>query len=116
MLKNILRNSFIIIPALIVVTLFINSCKESTTEPTIDSPTTVTLTGQVVDKTSGAFLDSAYIMVKSDTEEKVGMTDNQGKYQIDIKVFNSKNVVITLQKMVINQIQHLLLQILRLIV
>lgn len=98
MLKNILRNSFIIIPALIVVTLFINSCKESTTEPTIDSPTTVTLTGQVVDKTSGAFLDSAYIMVKSDTEEKVGMTDNQGKYQIDIKVFNSKNVVITATK------------------
>ncbi len=98
MIKSILHPSILMIAALLTISLFINSCKESTTEPAIDTPTSVTLSGQVIDKTSGAFLDSAYIMVKSDTEEKVGMTDNQGKYQIDIKVFNSKNVVVTAMK------------------
>lgn len=98
MYKSNLLNPFLIIPALLIVMLFVNSCKESVTEPAIDTPTTVTLSGQVIDKVSGALLDSAYIMVKSDTEEKVGVTDNQGKYQIDVKVFNNKNVVVTAMK------------------
>lgn len=98
MYKSNLLNPFLIIPALLIVMLFVNSCKESVTEPAIDTLTTVTLSGQVIDKVSGALLDSAYIMVKSDTEEKVGVTDNQGKYQIDVKVFNNKNVVVTAMK------------------
>lgn len=98
MINRLSYKPLFIFPTLLIIALFLNNC-QSVTEPTytvnaVDTAA-VTLSGQVINKDTGALLDSVYITTRSDLEEKVGMTDSQGNYQIDIKVGSSKNVVVT---------------------
>lgn len=87
---------------LAVIVISLNSCKlpsdpeEDTTTP--KEPVSIVVAGQVANKVNGLPLDSALVRVISDTEEKVKLTDNEGKYSVDIKVFNDKRVLIIAMK------------------
>ncbi len=95
-------NQVLLLTVFLTLIIFFNSCKlpsdpeEDDIKP--NEPVTVVLTGQVANKVSGLPLDSALVRVISDTEEKVKLTDNEGKYSVDIKVHNNKSVLVIAMK------------------
>lgn len=77
----------------------INSCKLST-EPEEDTtqPQSVTISGTIIDKSTGSAIESAVVRIKYDSTEVGTTSDNVGKFTKQISIVGSKELTVIASK------------------
>lgn len=96
--QNFLILGFVFIFALASI---INSCKlgtEPDTDTTGTTPQDVTVTGTVIDNSSGSPIESAVVRIKYDSTETGTTTDNLGKFTKTISIVGSKELKVIASK------------------
>lgn len=101
--KNHTNQKLIVLGFVFVFTVasVFNSCKLGT-EPDKDTdgtePQNVTITGTVLDKTTGSAIESAVVRIKYDSTETGVTSDNLGKFTKTISIIGSKELKVIASK------------------